>query len=150
MGRRLRVLPFLLLLASALPMSSLQAQASGIERFGLYVISDDLQRAGAFYLKLFQKSPQISNSSLVGFDVEGGLYAIVSRKAFALPPAQGSNVRPYIKVRDIFGEFERVRKIAPASLQSDSVVEEGPFRFFRFTDPDGNVIEFFSIAVPAS
>ncbi len=149
MSRR-RVLPFLLLLLSVLPVSQLRAQASGIERFGLYVVSDDLQRAGAFYRELFQRSPQISNSGLVGFDIEGGLYAIVSRKAYALPSAQGSNVRPYIKVRDVFGEFERVKKLAPGSLESDAVVEEGPFRFFRFTDPDGNVIEFFSVAIPAS
>jgi predicted enzyme related to lactoylglutathione lyase len=150
MSRRLSLLPFVLLLLSVVPTSSLRAQASGIERFGLYVISDDLSRAGAFYRELFQKTPQISNSSLVGFDVEGGLYAIVSRKAFALPSAQGSNVRPYIKVRDIFGEFQRVKKLAAGSLQSEAVVEEGPFRFFRFADPDGNVIEFFSVAVPAS
>ena len=41
--------------------------------------------------------------------------------------------------------FAKVRSFAPESIRSDGVVTEGPFRFFKFADPDGNTIEFFSL-----
>ncbi|HEV2746089.1 MAG TPA: VOC family protein [Allosphingosinicella sp.] len=126
-----------------------RAQPAGIERFGLYVVAEDLDRASLFYERLFASKPQVRTAALVGFDVAGGLYAIVSRQAYAPAAIRGGNVVPYIKVRDIFAEFERVKRLAPASLQSGRVVDEGAFKFFRFADPDGNVIEFFSIEPPA-
>jgi hypothetical protein len=58
-------------------------------------------------------------------------------------------VRPYIKVADVFEAFERVRAVAPDTLQSEAVVDEGPFKFFRLRDPDGNLVEFFSFGPAA-
>lgn len=112
------------------------------------MVSDDLDRASAFYEKLFGK-PQVRTPAMVGFNVVGGLYAIVSRQAYAPTATRGDTTRPYIKVRNITATFEQVKKAAPASMESDAVQVEGTFSFFRFRDPDGNVIEIFSIAAPA-
>ena len=122
-----------------------QEQSGGIERFGLYVVASDLDRATAFYERLFEKPPYVRNAGLVGFDVAGGLYAIVSERAYAAGACRGENVSPYIRVRDIEESFAKVRSFAPESIRSDGVVTEGPFRFFKFADPDGNTIEFFSL-----
>jgi len=119
-----------------------------VERFGLYVVSDDLTRSAAFYGQLFGKEPQVSNAGLVGFDVAGGFYAIVSRQAYAPNSVRGDRTIPYIKVADIESAFERSRLLSPESLVTDRVVAEGPFRLFKIKDPDGNIVEFFSVSLP--
>jgi predicted enzyme related to lactoylglutathione lyase len=148
MSLRSYVVTALVLAGIALPCSPVLAEGVGVERFGIYVPVEDLDRASAFYEALFGKKPQVQNASLVGFDVAGGLYAAVSRRAYALEAPPRSGVRPYIKVRDIHAAFRQVRQLAPGRLESEAIVEEGSFSFFRFSDPDGNVIEFFSLAAP--
>jgi predicted enzyme related to lactoylglutathione lyase len=143
--RRLRSGLLLVLLALLLPVSTGVARAAEIERFGVYVVASDLDRARAFYEALFQKTPYVRTPSLVGFDVAGGLYAVVSAQAYRPNVRRGDNAVPYIRVADIEAEFERVRRIAPNMLDP-AVVVEGPVRLFRFTDPDGNMIEFFALA----
>lgn len=125
------------------------ASASGqegltVERFGTYVVSEDLSRAAEFYEQVFSREPQLRTGGMVAFDINGALYAIVSKDQYAPHVRRGDNVVPYIKVADIFGAFEHVQNIAPENLMMPEVQEEGAFRFFRFTDPDGNVIELFS------
>lgn len=117
-----------------------------VQRFGLYVLVADVNRSVAFYEALFGKPPQVRTPALVGFDVGGGLFGVVSREAYAPGTSAGGGVRPYIRVADIDAAFAHVSTLAP--VESGRVVTEGPFRFFRFTDPDGNVLEFFSFTPP--
>ncbi len=130
-------------MASSPPASD--ADEVAVERLGVYVVAEDLDRAALFYGRLFGKQPQVRNEGMVGFDVAGGLYAIVSKKTYAPKSQRGDNAVPYIKVRDIFGLFQRVKELAPSNLRTDAVVGEGAFKFFRLVDPDGNLIEFFSV-----
>ncbi|HMI91764.1 MAG TPA: VOC family protein [Polyangiales bacterium] len=118
----------------------------GIARFGLYVVASDLDRASAFYERLFQKPPQVRTPGLVGFDVAGALYAIVSQQAYAPNVQRGDNVLPYLRVKDIDAELARVCAIETTDIRTPGVVSEGPFRFFKLADPDGNLLEFFSVA----
>jgi len=113
------------------------------ERFGLYVVSDNLARATEFYEALLGK-PQLRLPGMVGFNVAGGLYAIVDRKAYAATAVRGDTVRGYIKVRDIRAAYRVAQHVALKNLET-KVVEEGRFSFFRMRDPDGNVIEFYAI-----
>ncbi|MCA2009801.1 VOC family protein [Rhodobacteraceae bacterium R_SAG4] len=131
-------------LALNLAASSVNAEPINTSRFGLYVVADDMDRASAFYEQLFG-APEIRMPSLVGFDVAGGLYAVVSRETYAVDAIHGDTMRAYINVGDIDETFARVRAIASNHLESDAVIVEGPFRFFRVRDPDGNILEFFSI-----
>ena len=137
----------LIILAGITFMLPLPASAHEIEfeRFGLYVLVDDLERARGFYERLFG-GPQVRTPTLIGFNISGGLYAVVSRKAYAPEAGAGGSVRPYIKVRDLEPVFAHARSIAPDSLESQGILKEGSFSFFRMKDPEGTVIEFFSIA----
>lgn len=139
---------FCSLLAAPATIAAVAAPAQRIEvqRFGLYVLASDVERSVAFYEALFGKAPQVRTPALVGFDLAGGLFAIISREAYAPGAAAGGGVRPYIRVADIDAAFAHVRELVPASIESAGVVTEGPFRFFRFSDPDGNMIELFSFA----
>lgn len=124
------------------------SQEVDVQRFGLYVLVDDVERSVAFYEALFEEVPQIRTPALVGFDVAGGLFGIVDRAVYAPNSARGGSVRPYIRVVDIESAFNRVKAIAPDRIEKPGIVTEGPFRFFRFSDPDGNSLEIFSFSQP--
>jgi len=113
---------------------------------GTYVVSDDLDRSAAFYTALFGRPPQVRAPGLVGFDVAGGLYAVVSKAAYAPGAMRGGNAVPYLKVADIDAWFRHVQSVAPQSLVTKAVVREGPFALIKVADPDGNVVELYSVA----
>jgi predicted enzyme related to lactoylglutathione lyase len=130
---------------ASLPASSQPAPDISVEKFGLYVVAEDLDRAAFFYTALFNKEPRVRTSGMLGYDVADGFYAVVLKSLYAPNSTQGTSVVPYLHVHNVEAEFERVRMLAPQQLQTQEVVVEGPFRFFRFTDPDNNLIEFFSV-----
>jgi catechol 2,3-dioxygenase-like lactoylglutathione lyase family enzyme len=121
-----------------------------IQRFGLYVLVAEVERSVSFYKSLFGCAPVVRTPALVGFEVAGGLFAIVSRHAFAPGIRPGGSVRPYLRVADLDAAFDHVRRLAPDAVEQDRVIEEPGFRFFRFTDPDGNVLELFSLPSPGA
>lgn len=124
-------------------------QTLEVQRFGLYVLVKDVERSVAFYEALFGEAPQIRTPALVGFDVAGGLFGIVDRARYGQDATVGGGVRPYIRVADIEFAFARASALAPDRIQTPGIVTEGPFRFFRVSDPDGNSLEFFSFAPPS-
>jgi len=141
-GLRLMVVYAVSLLSIA---SATKARAEPIttDRLGLYVVSNNLDRAAVFYEAIFGK-PQIRVAGMIGFDVAGGLYAIVDRKTFAASAVRGDTTRGYIKVRDIQAAYNNAAGAVPLSLLGD-IKTEGRFRFFRIRDPDGNPIEFYAV-----
>lgn len=144
--RVLRLLAICVVLFSGFATATtVHAEPIVAERFGLYVVSDDLDRAAAFYEPLFGK-PQVRVPGMIGFDVAGGLYAIVDRKTYAATAVRGDTARGYVKVYDIRAAYHIVRAAAPQNLQG-SISTEGRFSFFRIRDPDGNLVEFYAIGV---
>lgn len=120
-----------------------QAVQIAVERFGLYVVTDDLERAGAFYQRVFG-TPKVRVPGMIGFDVGGGLYAVVDRKKFAATAVRGDTIRGYMRVADIQATYRLLAAGVPANLEGQ-VVTEGSFSFFRLRDPDGNLIEFYAV-----
>ena len=116
---------------------ALQAQ-----RFGLYIRVANLDRARAFYERVLGQQPYVANDRLVGFDVAGGLLALYAKPEEEV--TRGRNVVPYIRVRSAEVEFARLRQL-DVQLLDEQVVVEGPLKLFRFADPDGNVLELFSL-----
>jgi len=135
---------FLLIVTIGLISMSAQAQDSGVEKFGLYVVASDLDAARKFYERLFQKPPYVTNDKLVGFDVAGGLYAVFAAQAADRKIDKGNSAVPYLRVKDAEREFARLR-LLDVTMLDKQVVQEGPLKLFRIADLDGNVIEFFSL-----
>jgi|GEM_PF-1735942 len=121
-----------------------------LERLGVYVLSADMNRSEAFYRSVFAASPAVETDVFLGFDVAGGLFAVVSRQVFAPEAVQGGNAIPYIKVSDIEAAYLHVETVAPEALRQAGarVISEGPISLFKFTDPDGNIIEYYSLQTP--
>lgn len=130
--------------AIAAPAPSL-AEGINVERFGLYVLADDVDALTKFYEALFGNAPQIKTPALTGFVVSGGLFGIVLRKAYAPNEPRAGSVRPYMRVADLNEAFARVNHLVPERIEGGRIVQEGPFRFFRFADPSGNIVELFAI-----
>lgn len=131
---------------SAIPASSEPINAN---RFGLYVVVDDMDRARAFHEQLFG-TPEVERSGLVGFNVAGEFNAVVSREIYASNAVTGDTMRAYIDVHEIETTFGKVQAFPPDNLQSAAVIVERPFRFFRIRDPDNNIVEFLSIDLAPS
>ena len=121
-----------------------QTQEDNFLRFGLYVTAVDIERSSVFYEKVFQKQPYVKNDKLVGFDVAGGLFAIFASDGHDRKLVRGNGTVPYIRVRDAVAELDRIKGLSTQVLDNQ-IVREGPLELFRFEDPDGNVIEFFSL-----
>lgn len=129
--------------AIAAPAPAL-SETLDVQRFGVYVLVDDIDRSVAFYQGLFGEPPQVRTAALVGFDVAGALFGLADRADYGVTAAKGNSVRPYIKVVDLDAAFAHVRALAPDRIEAPGIINEGSFRFFRFIDPDGNSIELFS------
>lgn len=123
-------------------------QTEKMERLGVYVLSNDMQRSGIFYRALFEKEPDFQTDVFAGFDIAGGLFAVVSKKAFAPEARRGENAVPYIKVKDIDAAHRHVSGIAPDALQAPGIIREGPLSLFKFKDPDGNLLEYYALSAP--
>jgi catechol 2,3-dioxygenase-like lactoylglutathione lyase family enzyme len=132
-----------ILLLSPTSTATAQPAPITIERFGLYAVTDDLDRAATFYQQLFGE-PQVRVPGMIGFDVAGGLYAVVDRKTFAATATRGDTTRGYIKVSDMRAAYDAVIAVVPNSMEG-GVTREGRFSFFRIRDPDGYVIEFYAV-----
>jgi catechol 2,3-dioxygenase-like lactoylglutathione lyase family enzyme len=113
-----------------------------IDRFGVYVRVASLERSRAFYERVLGKQPYVANDRLVGFDAAGALLALYANSAEEI--VRGRNVVPYLRVRSADAEFARLQELDVELLDS-KVVVEGPLRLFRFADPDGNLLELFSL-----
>jgi len=136
-------------LALSLVTAPISAEPINTDRFGLYVVADDMDRARRFYEKLFG-DPEIRMPGVFGYDVAGGLYAVVSREVYAVDATRGDTMRAYIQVSDINETFAKVAAAVPDYLEDAAVIVEGPFRFFRIRDPDNNMLELYSINLPPS
>lgn len=135
---------FLIGVVLAMTLTSSIAGADGlqVQRFGVYLRVGSLDRSRAFYERVLGKQPYVSNDRLVGFDVAGALLALYANPAEEI--ARGRNVVPYIRVQSADAEFARLKSL-DVQLLDERVVAEGPLKLFRFADPDGNVLELFSL-----
>jgi len=113
---------------------------------GLYVAVSDLDTSRKFYDRLFEKEPYMQTPNFAGYQISGGRFGLFLDSAYAFPLERGNSTVPNIKVADIESEFARVKALSPTKMQ-DQIVDVGPTKIFMFADPDGNVIEFFSVAL---
>ncbi|WP_157739051.1 VOC family protein [Labrenzia sp. VG12] len=124
------------------------SRQDNLERLGVYVLSSDMERSGTFYRTLFGADPVFQTEVFVGFNIAGGLFAVVSKEAFAPKARLGGSTVPYLKVADIDAALAHVTEIAPEALQAPGIIREGPLSLFKFRDPDGNLVEYYALSAP--
>ncbi len=124
------------------------SQAAAVQRLGVYVLSSDLSRSREFYQDLFSAAPTVETDVFIGFDVAGGLFAVISKQTFAPDAKLGGNTVPYLKVDEIQAALQHVETIAPDALKAPGLISEGPISLFKVTDPDGNILEYYALNMP--
>ena len=113
-----------------------------VERFGVYLRVASLEQSRPFYERVLDKQPYFANDRLVSFDLAGGMLALFADHGEK--QVKGRNAVPYIRVADANAEFERLQRLG-IHLHDEQVLVEGPIKLFRFSDPDGNMLELFSL-----
>ncbi|MGB7418658.1 MAG: VOC family protein [Erythrobacter sp.] len=117
-----------------------------IERMGSYLVVEHVATASEFYRELFGLEPEYSSPVFVSFNIAGGQFALAARSVFSPRAEIGDNGVPNMKVADIDAMFDHVLRMAPESLVSTSIEQEGPIALFKLRDPDGNLVEFYSLS----
>lgn len=122
--------------------TSVPPSTEAITAMGAYVPTDDMQGSETFYRALFDSAPVIGLPDFVAFDIAGGWFAIVSRERYAPGAQAGTGAVPYLQSSDL--ETLRARLAAHAG-QAPQIIEEPGIRLLKITDPNGQLIEFFSL-----
>ena len=118
-------------------------------RLGMYVVVSDVSAAAELYSEILLTEPSLRLPSFVSFDIGGSVFALFAESAYTRKLTRGNNSVPYIQVEDLNAEFQRVHEL-PVRILDNEILDEGPIRLFMFEDPDGNVIEFYALAPPAT
>lgn len=113
-----------------------------ITAMGAYVATDDMEGSETFYRALFDSAPVIGLPDFVAFNVAGGWFAIVSRVRYAPGSEAGTGSVPYLQSSDL--ETLQAR-IAAHSGEAPRIIGEPGIRLLKITDPNGQLIEFFSL-----
>lgn len=121
------------------------ADIAAMERLGVYVVSADLERSRRFYEIVFETAPELQTETFLGFNIAGGLFAVVSKETFAPNSLIGGNAVPYIKVPNVRRAQAHLEAVMPATAQSSILINEGYISLLKFRDPDGNLIEYYEI-----
>ncbi|ETX06751.1 VOC family protein [Candidatus Entotheonella palauensis] len=100
----------------------------------------DMERAVAFYRKLFQAEPIQHMEKTSVFQPGPVRFVLLHQSVYAFPLQQGNNCVPTFSVADIESEHERVKQLEPPKI-ADQIVQGGPFRLFQFSDTEGNILE---------
>jgi len=131
-----------ILIALALPITTNAEDAK--MQLGMYVAVADLDVATAFYSDLFSTQPYAQTATFAGYELAGGRFGLLKEEMYSAPLVRGNNAVLNIKVDNIESEYVRVKGLNPALIQ-EQITSAGNMRLFMFKDPDGNVIEFFSL-----
>lgn len=120
------------------------------EQAGVYVLVDDLAAAKRFYGELLAREPVFENPVFVGYYIEGGLVGVALRAQFSPEAEIGDRTVPYLRVKDIDAAFAHAQAVAPNGIETEEIIREGPIALFKVRDPEGNLIEFYSLSAAAS
>lgn len=122
-----------------------QNKSLEMERMGVYISSNDLNHSLEFYQVVFGISPEVKTPSFLGFDISGGLFAIVDKETFAPEATYGNNAVPYIRVSNLSEVHARTKEIVFPPAQVSEIIYEDYLSLFKLTDSDGNIVEFYEI-----
>ncbi len=109
---------------------------------GAYVPADDMRVSEEFYRVLFDRAPVIELPDFVAFNIQGGWFAIASRSKYAPGSMPGSGAVPYLQSSDLGMLQERA---SAAGAEVPDIIEEPGIHLLKITDPNGQLIEFFSL-----
>jgi len=109
----------------------------------LYVGVTDMNKSLNYYSKIFDREPVQREERFSMFDLGGAYFGLFNAAYDGEELWFGNNCVPNIQVEDIESEYNRIKNIA--SRVDEKIREAGGYRYFQFSDPDENLIEFYGV-----
>ncbi len=110
------------------------------------IFSEDPKRLADFYQKILQKKPDWSEGGYYGFKAGNGLIIFGPHDKVHGRNANPERVLFNFEIKDVKGEFERIRKLgAPVVAEPYGPDEDAKMTIATFSDPDNN---YFQLVTP--
>ena len=109
----------------------------------LYVGVTDMNKSLNYYSKIFDREPVQREKRFSMFDLGGAYFGLFNAAYDGEDLRFGNNCVPNIQVDDIEAEYNRIKNIAPRV--DENIRQAGAYRYFQFSDHDGNLVEFYSV-----
>lgn len=140
------IVAILVILSSPSTAVSKEGPTDDLIQMGAYVATDDIERSESFYTALFGRAPIIKLEHFIAFEVAGGIFAIADRQVYAAKSVSGSGSVPYIHSTDLAAVRNRIE--AATGTDAPEIISEPGIKLVKVTDPDGQLVEFFTLAGP--
>jgi catechol 2,3-dioxygenase-like lactoylglutathione lyase family enzyme len=117
------------------------------------LITNDVARLVEFYRRVLQIPPKISGAEYVEFPTGVGVLAIFSAEAqekyipHSAEPASNKSALLEFRVADVDQEYARLKNFVKTWVKTPSSQPWGT-RSIYFRDPDGNLVDFFTLVKP--
>lgn len=108
----------------------------------MYFAVNDMERSIEFYSRLFRKAPVTKSEYFAEFGLGEMRLGLLHVSRYGHPLVRGNNCVPTIEVQNIEVERTRIQRLTERVV--GEVRSVGLYDLFEFTDPDGNVLEFYS------
>ncbi len=110
------------------------------------IFSENPKRLADFYKKILQKDPDWSEGGYYGFKAGNGVIVLGPHDKVHGRNANPERVLFNFEIKDVKGEFERIRKLGAAVVAEPySPDEEAKMTIATFSDPDNN---YFQLVTP--
>lgn len=129
------------------------ALAPSIDLVSIRVITDDVSRLVQFYETVTGSSVRWSTPDFAELDTPVGTLAIAGTATVALfgagmaRPADNHTAIIEFLVNDVDAEYERIRHVTDELVNEPTTMPWGN-RSLLFRDPDGNLVNFFTLVTP--
>ena len=110
------------------------------------IFSEDPKRLADFYKKILQKDPDWSEGGYYGFKAGNGVIVLGPHDKVHGRNANPERVLFNFEIKDVKGEFERIRKLGAAVVAEPyNPDDEANMTIATFSDPDNN---YFQLVTP--
>ena len=110
------------------------------------IFSEDPKRLADFYKKILQKDPDWSEGGYYGFKAGNGVIVLGPHDKVHGRNANPERVLFNFEIKDVKGEFERIRKLGAAVVAEPyNPDDEAKMTIATFSDPDNN---YFQLVTP--
>ncbi len=110
------------------------------------IFSENPKRLADFYKKILQKDPDWSEGGYYGFKAGNGVIVVGPHDKVHGRNANPERVLFNFEIKDVKGEFERIRKLGAAVVAEPyNPDDEAKMTIATFSDPDNN---YFQLVTP--
>lgn len=106
--------------------------------------TEDFKKLSNFYEKVFDKKPDMTDETYVGFSVGNGFFSIGFHDKIHGQAKDSDRILFNFETQDVKGEFERISKIEGVKVVKEPYEPGEGYWIATLADPDGNYFQLVS------